>query len=388
MYASRRISSRRSAQVYRHLIKSRLVTTTASTENNQLAARPPLRTAYLKAWEPIKNVADVYALLQALERKYGKVIDAHFAKDFEDPMRNQLIAWIIFEDPKSLQRIPPDGADIVVPTANVTCEQHEISLADLEPLSQSLDYEKEYEFPPTSPEQKGKVIGCRVSRAEFDYSTNQKETIFQVTPKGVAFSFLRFGGFHNLTPLDLPRDIAEGQLFANPTLDNVRMRAALQLCSNITGLPNPALAQKERQKSSSAESSPIAALLFGEGASSQASQTNTPSPIPPKPTSTKAATSKPKHVEVTPPPPKEKDAATIAKELADQESLKRQLEVARRLAQSSSTATRRKQPKPQPKVAKPKSPQFFADEFLPDEENAAKQKVGVLDKLWGIFGRK
>lgn len=78
IYASKRISSRRSTLVYRHLIKTRLVTTVA--EDSQLRRRPPLRTAYIKTWEPLKNLGDVYTLLRALERKYGKVVDARFAK--------------------------------------------------------------------------------------------------------------------------------------------------------------------------------------------------------------------------------------------------------------------------------------------------------------------
>lgn len=234
-------------------------------------------------------------------------------------------------------------------------------------------------------------IDAKLLLKEYDYTPNQKETLFQAMPKSVASAFLRWGGFHKLTPLDLQRDIGEGQLFANPTLDNVRMRASLQVCAHLTGLRDPALVHKEKPKpSSSTESSPIAFLLFGEGASSQSSQTaSTSSPsIPSKPAN--AAPSKPKPAETSPPPPppKEKDAATIAQELANQESLKRQLEVARRLTQSSSTVIKRKQPKPQIKMAKPKAPQFFADEFLPQEEQESKPKGGVIDKLWNIFGRK
>lgn len=71
----------------------------------------------------------------------------------------------MFEDPASLQRIPPGGVEVVVPAAGMTKEQHEIGLEDLERLSQSVDYEEGYEFPTITPEKKVKVIGCRITRA-------------------------------------------------------------------------------------------------------------------------------------------------------------------------------------------------------------------------------
>jgi len=38
------------------------------------------RTAYLRTWEPVRNVADAWAIIRVLERKYGKIITAHFLK--------------------------------------------------------------------------------------------------------------------------------------------------------------------------------------------------------------------------------------------------------------------------------------------------------------------
>lgn len=78
--ASRRVSPCRSTLLYQHFTKTRLVTTVAEDNQENQIQKPPLRTAYLRTWEPLKNVGDAYVLLRALERKYGKVLEARFAK--------------------------------------------------------------------------------------------------------------------------------------------------------------------------------------------------------------------------------------------------------------------------------------------------------------------
>jgi hypothetical protein len=57
----------------------------------------------------------------------------------------------------------------------------------------------------------------------------------------VARIFLRWGGFHKLEPIDASGDILEKDWFMKPDREQVRMRAALQLCSRITRLTNPAV---------------------------------------------------------------------------------------------------------------------------------------------------
>lgn len=38
------------------------------------------QTAFIRTWEPFHNLADAWALLRVVERKYGKVVEAHFLK--------------------------------------------------------------------------------------------------------------------------------------------------------------------------------------------------------------------------------------------------------------------------------------------------------------------
>lgn len=38
------------------------------------------RTALIRTWKPFHNMADAWALVRAVERKYGKVVEAQFIK--------------------------------------------------------------------------------------------------------------------------------------------------------------------------------------------------------------------------------------------------------------------------------------------------------------------
>lgn len=58
-----------------------------STSNLEEDTRTPVhfekqtsRSAFIRTWEPFHNLADAWALLRVVERKYGKVAEAHFLK--------------------------------------------------------------------------------------------------------------------------------------------------------------------------------------------------------------------------------------------------------------------------------------------------------------------
>ena len=53
------------------------------------------RTAYIRTWEPVKNVADAWAIIRVLERKYGKIITAHFLKVLSSSCWSILIANLL-----------------------------------------------------------------------------------------------------------------------------------------------------------------------------------------------------------------------------------------------------------------------------------------------------
>ena len=42
--------------------------------------KPPKRFAFIQTWEPFHSLADTWALLRAVERKYGKIVEVQFIK--------------------------------------------------------------------------------------------------------------------------------------------------------------------------------------------------------------------------------------------------------------------------------------------------------------------
>lgn len=214
-----------------------------------------------------------------------------------------------------------------------------------------------------------------------------------MTPKPVMSAFLHWGGFQPLKPLPKVHVIEERELFGKTEVDRVRMRASLQLSARLLGVPDPS--SLERTTGTDQPSS-LSALVFGGANTSPSASSSksepTASPLPPPPTPKTATPKSAKQSKSTavvepqiPPPPKEKDAATIAAELKAQETLKRQLEFARKLKEQTN-ASRRKQPKPQIKPApKEKLPSFFEEDTHQLEE---PKPAGVFDRLLGMFGRK
>lgn len=56
---------------------------TLTSTSEQHTPKPNLvsqRTAFLQTWDPLHDIVDAWALLRAVERKYGKVLEAHFFK--------------------------------------------------------------------------------------------------------------------------------------------------------------------------------------------------------------------------------------------------------------------------------------------------------------------
>ena len=74
--ASRRATSSQSTQLYQHLTRRAVSTSTPKPEANILDDH----VAFIRTWKPIKNIADAYTMMTALERKYGKIINARFLK--------------------------------------------------------------------------------------------------------------------------------------------------------------------------------------------------------------------------------------------------------------------------------------------------------------------
>ena len=65
---------------FNHTLSSTSEEEVTVTPTYDLSEKTFRRTAFIQTWEPFHNLADAWALLRAIERKYGKVVEAQFIK--------------------------------------------------------------------------------------------------------------------------------------------------------------------------------------------------------------------------------------------------------------------------------------------------------------------
>lgn len=182
-------------------------------------------------------------------------------KDFESPDRYQMIAFIIFRDLESLNRIPELGEEFIVLAPEIPKKPiHEIGVKDLEQYAGNDEFQPEFQFDKPEADTTKRVIGGNIRHSSMssldilnirvyslfyqqlakDYSSNPSyHSIFQRTPQKTMQHFLNWGGF-NPAQLDTSRVVQERDLFKpGAREENTRMRAALQLCSRLTSEPIP-----------------------------------------------------------------------------------------------------------------------------------------------------
>lgn len=142
------------------------------------------RTAFIVTWEPFKNVVDAWALLRAVERRYGKVVEAHFIKvsfakssdcllkqqyfqDYEMANKYQMHNYVVFLDPKSLKDIPNSGYTFYIPAPDMEDRPGGPGLDDISHLLESSDKDESFNFPHINtldPKSLKRVIGAQIKR--------------------------------------------------------------------------------------------------------------------------------------------------------------------------------------------------------------------------------
>jgi len=53
---------------------------TAKETEKKRGDYPSTRTAHIRLWEPVHNMADVWSIKRAMEKKYGAILETHFLK--------------------------------------------------------------------------------------------------------------------------------------------------------------------------------------------------------------------------------------------------------------------------------------------------------------------
>ncbi|TFK74587.1 hypothetical protein BDN72DRAFT_833084 [Pluteus cervinus] len=221
------------------------------------------KTAFVRAWNFIESPAHAFAIVRAVEEKYGPVEEFKFPRDFEIPSKYQSRGWIVFKDPKSFERIPPNSEVLHIPAPDVDPDQPGgISLNELLPLLEPrkrmqlrqdkpladfsnfmgdiLEHAEETE---ASRNKSGKTISFRIERARSEHYTKGEDMPPSPPPEHVqrqfSEAFVNWGGFYKLKPIPSSTVITDEELFGESKLDHVRMRRALRKHAQLLGVPSP-----------------------------------------------------------------------------------------------------------------------------------------------------
>lgn len=204
--------------------------------------------------------------------------------------------------------------------------------------------------------------------------------------------FLKWGGFHKLEPIEGPRDIRERECFEKTDLEQVRMRAALQWCSQVTGLANPAVLHKPTARDKdetvsdsnaasasmdSLQSSPPSTLdipISHESTQSPSLLTSTPQPQP-FPESTQPLP------EAIPAPTTLQPVQLTPEQVLAEEAMKRQMSRAKQLMVKTKRPPARK--------ARNFSDEETSQAHVLDEfpEEPPQQSKSIIDNIRKLFGR-
>ena len=397
------------------------------------------RTALIKTHKTVKNLADAWALLRAVERKYGKVLEARFFKvslqsdlteallkqrylqDFE--IQNEYIfdIHVLFLDPQSRQRISPLYGDtfyILVPI--IENRPGGLGLDDVRHLLDSADIEDSFEFASTAPDPTEKVIGAKITRRmlficpfnflfykreknsnfidNVDFYTisnpNQHKTVLDYS---LTLKFFSWGGFHKLEPIEASSNIKESDCFTEPHWKQLRMRTAQRWCLEKLRRFNPDICRKLIARGSDgivSDSSPASASMNSpesssptkldipishESTSNSTHSRSVQTELPQPPSQSSAVTQLPP--EQIPPEPTIPSAGQLTPEQKEttqkQMSKAKELKVKTKQLAAKKTQKLEKESKEEEKPKLDKSP----------EEPLQSQSKSIVASFWKFFGR-
>ncbi|KAF9486015.1 hypothetical protein BDN70DRAFT_916550 [Pholiota conissans] len=297
------------ASLNQHFI-SRFASTEAVATNDKVKAAA-VRTAYVRAWRPAENILEQWLMVREIEKRFGKVQETHFLKDYEDIGKYQMMSFIVFEDPKSLEKIPDTGVELTIPYRPSEKLNHEIGLEDVEPLLPSLSFsaptqDDNQDVPVADPQNDSAARGFRILPSKTDYVPENvvRGWIYQQTSVRNMEWFQAWGGFADLEPST--QVVEDVELFNKPGLnEQKRMRAALALCARNARRNSPRFALPPIKESTLKAAKALeASVKESPPASTSTTISDTPAPASAESSATPApAASDTPETFVTPPTP-------------------------------------------------------------------------------------
>ena len=324
----------------------------------------------------------------------------------------QGLTFVVFRDKKSIKLIPDGGQKFSIPAPVIEDRPGGLGLADIEHLLDSKDRDEFFEFPSASNEiknSKERIIVAQIWRScklfivplIFSFQREEKNSYiidneFYTLPppsmirpadRSLATYFLSWGGFHKLEPVEKPVvDIKETVWHKQPQM---RMRAALQRCSRLSGFANPAIISKRtahrKNDGEVSNSSPGSASMDSPGSSSP---TTRDIPISHESTSKPTQSSRSLPTEFPQPPSQSPPEQTLPPpkppgQLTPEQPKKasqRQMSKAKEPMVDKQRAARKAKEEPEEKGQMPLVPDKSPEEPL-------QARSSIVAKLWKLFGR-
>ncbi|KAJ3541699.1 hypothetical protein NMY22_g3790 [Coprinellus aureogranulatus] len=208
----------------------------------------PRRTVLIKGWTSFRDMVEVFAVLRAVEEKYGTIVEYVVSKDFEMPEKPFAMIFAAFADPASFKLVPTTGVELAVPAPSYKPKPGGVGWDDIESLLSEADRDPDYDRKHSFPlgERAGQVqehIFVRVSPAKREISSNPFPVDEPPSPemqRQVAEKFLQWATENKpLRPIPSTRAITDRELFGSSELDNVRLRAAVRWVGAALGKRTP-----------------------------------------------------------------------------------------------------------------------------------------------------
>ncbi|KIK36342.1 hypothetical protein CY34DRAFT_60891, partial [Suillus luteus UH-Slu-Lm8-n1] len=195
-------------------------------------------------------MVDAFAIIRAIERKFGRIREYRFLRDGEVSSEYQMLCWAAFHSVDSMSLVPEKGITMNVPAAtqDATIPEGGPGLKDLQGLldPKDVDSSSPSTYSTEDPSKQPRLIEINVQRAVNDLRFNGDSKPLNLT-KGrriaIGHSFYEWRGFYPLKPLHTSSPFTSPSEEPSPAPDHEQMRIALNKWSQILERPDPSFAQ-------------------------------------------------------------------------------------------------------------------------------------------------
>ncbi|EAU91665.1 hypothetical protein CC1G_09347 [Coprinopsis cinerea okayama7 len=192
-------------------------------------------------------MTEVFAVIRAVERKFGQFVEYQAIRDYEMPDKYFGLIFAAFMDPQAIKAVPPSGLEMSVPVPYKE-RRERVGWEDIEWLLEAQDRDPSYGRGKARPMsgadkelKKDNVLFFRVmhSKKELDTPAPMTCKADPAVHQQDLVDFWEWGRSLPLKPIMRGKPIADQDLFEAPETDYLRLRAALRYASQLLGVSNP-----------------------------------------------------------------------------------------------------------------------------------------------------